>query len=98
MSLSDSKSPYVSRTLLSNRADLNSLDDLHTYSDFQLVSPFTKRLGTVQVRQLQLVSPSPTCSTAFLVLWQGSSTCLSFRFSSIFFSVIYMASSIIIDI
>ena len=33
-----------------------------------------------QVRQLQLVSLSPSWSTAFLVLRQGPSTCLSFRF------------------
>ena len=32
------------------------------------------------MHQIQLVSPSPSCSTAFLVLWQGLSTCSLFAF------------------
>ena len=35
---------------------------------------------SVRARQSQLVSPSPSCSTAFSVLWQGLSTYISFRF------------------
>ena len=33
-----------------------------------------------QVYQLQLVSPSPSCSLTFLVLWLSQSVCLSFHF------------------
>ena len=36
--------------------------------------------GSFRVHQLQLASPSPSGSIAFLVLWQGKNTCLSFRF------------------
>ena len=38
-----------------------------------------------QARKLQIVSPSPSCSTVFLVLWQGPSICLYFR--SLLFSL-----------
>ena len=41
--------------------------------------PLPSFWGLLQVHQLQLVSPSHSCSIAFLVFWQGSSTSLSFR-------------------
>ena len=47
-----------------------SLDGLNLYSNFQPFQPLSKLL----------VSLLPSCSIAFLVLWQGLSICLSFRF------------------
>ena len=44
---------------------------------------FPSLWGSFQVRHLQMVSPSVSYSTVFLVLWQGLSTCLSFLFSVI---------------
>ena len=71
-SLSDSKSPQISRTLLSILADFNN-DVSRMVSIFSLISnfysPFSNLLGTVQVRQLWLVLPSPSHSTAFSALW-----------------------------
>ena len=42
--------------------------------------PLFEHFGTVPSSQLQLVSLSPSCSTAFLVLRQGPSICLFFCF------------------
>ena len=63
--LNDSKSPKVSRTLLRNLADLNnavSLDGLHSSFYLQILQ------WLHQVHQLQLVSPSLSCSIVFSVL------------------------------
>ena len=45
-----------------------------------LPAPLSSLWGPFRVRLLQLVSPSPSCSMAFLVLWQGLSNCLPFSF------------------
>ena len=45
-----------------------------------LDSSFSILWRPFRVHQLQLISPSPTCSTVFLVLRQGPSNCLSFHF------------------
>ena len=56
-----------------------SLDGLDSSSDFQLFQLFFQVFGgPFQALPLQLVSMSPLCSTAFLVFWQGLSTCLFF--------------------
>ena len=44
--------------------------------------PFPSLMGPFQVRLIWLVSPSPSGFTALLVLWQGLSTRLSFRWDS----------------
>ena len=50
-------------------------------SNFQLFQPpFQAFRGPFQACQLQFVSPSPSCSTAFLIFYHGPSTCLSFCF------------------
>ena len=54
------------------------------WSRFVLQFPIVSALflclwGPFQARHLQLDSLLPSCSTGFLVLWQGPSTCLSFR-------------------
>ena len=77
-SLSDSKSPQVYRTLLSILAVVWMVSIYPPISNSS--SPFTKPSVPFQVRQIQLVSPSPSCSTSFSVLWQGLSASLSFRF------------------
>ena len=46
---------------------------------------FRRLWGPLQVHQLHLVSASPSCSTAFLVLWQGVSiVSLCFLWFSLF--------------
>ena len=71
-SLSDSKSPQVSRTLLSILTDLNTAVVWTVSirpSIFNSPNPLTKSLWRLfQVHQLQSVSPSLSCSIAFLVL------------------------------
>ena len=42
--------------------------------------PSSSIWGPFRVHQLQLVSPSPSCSIAFLVLWKSLSTYFFFRF------------------
>ena len=75
--LRDSKSPPVSRIILSILADLSNavvLDGLGLWSDFQLFQTSYK------VHQLLLISLPPSCLIVFVVLCQGLSTWLSFRF------------------
>ena len=80
-SLSGNKSPQFSRTLLSILTDHNN--DVVWIA---LISPpfptppvpFPSLWGSFQMCQLRLVSPSSSCSTAFLVLWQEIITCVSF--------------------
>ena len=69
---SDSKSPQISRTLLSILADLNNavtwmISILPLISKF--FSPLLSLRGSFRVHQLYLVSPSPLCSTAVLFLF-----------------------------
>ena len=76
-------SGFLYRTLTIWNAVICNLD---FSSDFRLLQSLLQSLwGPLQVRQLLSTSPSPACSTVslyffFLVLWQGSSICLSFRF------------------
>ena len=74
--MSDSKSPQVSRTLLNILAVLSRF--ILRFPSHP--APLPRLWEPFQVRQLQLVSPSLSCSTAFLVLGQDPSICLSFRF------------------
>ena len=70
-SLRDRKSPQVSRTLLSSLADLSNAI-VWTVSACSPISNSSSDLWDFQkpfkARHLQLVSPSPICSIAFLVL------------------------------
>ena len=82
-SLSGSKSPPISRTLLSILADLMSIVvwmasilSLITNSSSLFSSPWS----LFQLNQLQLVSPSPSCSIIFSAPWQDS-TCRFLLFS-----------------
>ena len=68
-SLSDNKSPQVHGTLLSILVYLNNG-----------LANFPSLLGPFTVHQLEFVSLSPSCSIAFLVLWQDLSISLYFRF------------------
>ena len=80
-SLSNSKSPQVSRTLLSVLADLNS-------AVTSIVSILSKSLlqdfggHAFQWHQPQLVSLSLLFSTAFSTIWNNSNISPSFRFLS----------------
>ena len=79
------------RTLLSILADLNNAV-VWIFSIFRLISNSSSLLSEVlwipfQVHQLQLVSPSPSCCTDLLVLWQGPSICL-YRFAFFYFSFV----------
>ena len=80
-SLNETKSPQVSRTPLSILANFNnfvfSMVSILLPFPFILV-PFPCPWRPFQVCQLPLISPSPSCSTTFLVLWQGLSIYLSF--------------------
>ena len=77
-SLSDNKFCQVSSSLTNlNNTIVEMVSILLPISNLSIF--LFKSLGTTK-KQLQLVSPSPSCSVAFLVLWQGLSTCLSFRF------------------
>ena len=71
-SLRESKSPQISRTLLSILADLTNAV-IWMVSTYLLLSksssPFANLRGLFQVHQLQLVSPSG--SVAASALWQG---------------------------
>ena len=73
-SLSESKTPRVTRTLLSIPAELNIAVVIIVSILPPVVFPILRR--QFQVRQSQMVSPLLSCSTAFSVLWQGLSTCL----------------------
>ena len=84
-SLGDRKSPQVSSTLLIILADIiNAV--VWMVSTHHLISkssrPLNKLLGIVPSALFTIVSPS--CSIAFLVLWQDLSTCLFFSLSLIF--------------
>ena len=57
------------------------LDGLDSSSNFQLFQPTFQAFGrSFQVCQSRLSSQSLSCSMAFIVLWQGLSTCPTFRF------------------
>ena len=79
-SLHYSKSPLVSRTLLSIVSNAAVWMISICSQIFKSSRPFSSIWTPFQVRQLQLVSPSTSCSTAFLVLQQGQSICSFFRF------------------
>ena len=80
-SLSDCKSPQFSRILLSISHNLNLVWTVSVHPPISNPSiPLPSHWGYFRVYQLQLVSPSLSCSIPFLVLWQGLSTYLSFRF------------------
>ncbi len=62
-----------------------SLDYLDSSSILSHSSTLSSSLlGPFQLHQSQMVSPSPSFSSAFSVLWQGPRICLSFRFLSYF--------------
>ena len=80
------KSFQVSRTLLSILTDLNNaviwMASVYPPIPYSSV-PFPRLWGPFQEDHLQLVSPSPSCSTVLLiysVLWQGPNISLSFNF------------------
>ena len=81
--LSDSKSLQVFRTLFSILSDLSNtvLWIVVRFPTFTVT--YLSIWGSFQVHQSQLVSPSPSCSPTFLVLWRGPSTCFSFCFLTI---------------
>ena len=84
-SLSDSKSPQVSRTFLSILVDLNNTVVLMLSARsliFNSSSPLSKLLGIVRVHQLLLVSLS--CSIAFISSLVISKYLSLFSFSLIF--------------
>ena len=80
-SLSDSKSPQVSRTLLNLLADLHNavVCMISTSLIFKSSSLFTNPLGIVQSAQTRSCITVTLMFHSFFVLWQGLSTCLSFR-------------------
>ena len=59
---------------------LHGLDSSTDFLFFQSFFPFL--CGLILVHQLHQVLSSPSCSTGFLVLWQGPSICLSFCYIS----------------
>ena len=81
--LRDNKSLQVSRTLFENLADFNNsvvwMVSIHP-PIFNSSSPLCKPLWIILSVPIQLVLPSTSCSTDFLVIWQGFSTFLSFNF------------------
>ena len=82
-SMSDSKTPHLSRTLLNILANLNNTAVWMVLACPLISNPsslLSRPLGIFLMRQLKLVSLSSSCSIAFLVLWQGPSTSLSFCF------------------
>ena len=80
--LCDSKSPQVSSTLLSILADLNAVVWIVLIRSPISTPPvpFLSLWGPFKARQSQMVSPSPSCSTAFSVFWKGLCICLYFPF------------------
>ena len=82
-SLSDSKFPPVSRTFLSILADPNTV-----VIWMVLVRPSISNFSSSFIKALEAVLSAPTTISitvtlmfySFLVLWQGLSNCLSFRF------------------
>ena len=82
-SLSESKSPQVSKTLLNIFANFYNAVVWMVFSCpliSKSSSPFTNPLGLSQVYQSQLVSLSPSCSIVFLVLWQDLGIYISSHF------------------
>ena len=82
-SLSDSEFPQVTKTLISILVDFSSAGWFQFFpsSSVYLVS-FP---GLFQGPHLLLVSLSPSCSTAFSVLWQGPGICVAFCFIFYFY-------------
>ena len=78
--LSESKSPQVFRTLLSILADLSNM--VCMVSVLLPISPisFLSHWELFLAHQRLLVSMSPSCYTAFSVLWQDPNICLAFLF------------------
>ena len=87
--VSHNKSSRGSRTLPSILADLNNAVIWMVFTCF-LISKFQVPLqslwGLIRTHQLQLISPSLTCSMSFLVLLLRLGTYLSFRFLLILLS------------
>ena len=86
-SLSDSKFPRVSRTLLIILADLNNtVVTMVSTGPLISKSPVPPPIfwWLYRARQLQLVSLSPPCSIDFSVLCESLATYLSFRFPSFY--------------
>ena len=83
--LTESKSPQVSRTLLSILTDFNNAV-VWIVSILPLISSssniFQSILGPFQVHQLQFVSPSLLCSIVSSAPWKDPHICLSFHFLS----------------
>ena len=80
-SLSNSKSPETSWTLLSILTDFNKAVFWMVFTCPLICmsfSPFIKQVGIFQVHQSQTVSPPLLCSIAFLILGLGRSTYLAF--------------------
>ena len=94
-SLSDSMSPQVFKILLSILADLNKIVFIRLpNSDSPVI--LTSICGPFQVLQSQLVSSSPSCSTAFLVLRQRLSTCFFFSFIDFHFGKFFICCSLLL--
>ena len=85
----DSKSPQVSRTLLSNLTDLKNAV-VWMVKIFPPIStlplPFLNLRAPIQVRRLQLVLPSLSRYTAYLELWKSRNICRVFFFFFFFFA------------
>ena len=82
-----SRESEVSRTLSVFCRTLSMLSRLPLFVlQFpDLSAPLPRLWRPLQARQLQLISTLQSCSTAFSVLWQGPSTCHSFRFCFVLF-------------
>ena len=81
--LSDNKSPRMFWTLLSILSDFNNFSALEDLDSSLISIPavsFPNPCGSFQTHQLLLISLSPSCSTAFLILLQNPGICLCFRF------------------
>ena len=84
--MSDSEVLLISRTFLSIPTGLNN-HVVWMVIIRPLISKFSSSLskhlgwGAFKARRLQLVSPSLSCPTSFLVLQQGPSSCLSLSLS-----------------
>ena len=91
-SLSDSKSPRDSRTLLSILADLNNAV-VWMVSTCPLISKSSNSCTKIlcwlyRADQLQIVSLSLSCSIVFSIIWQGPGIYPSFRFLSLFYPIV----------
>ena len=80
-SLSDSKSPQVSRTLLSTLADLNSLDSANFASDFRFFQyPFQSFRDRSKCPNYNCYQHHSYVSPFVFILWPGPSICLCFSY------------------